>query len=221
MAFVLIKHLEIAYVLRVAFRQTLEEPAEVSQELLYHSFFVSTLVVDRFHFQFRTGTHDQRQRIGSPLDCPGSANAHSFAEVLNRAFYWIVLKHIKSIEERLASRHFAPTLHFHQWAVFVLPHLHLLLLQLPLPLSYLHLLLYFHSHRQRVDEQPYHLLHPLQLRRPPRYRPPIHHLLLPAVPAHQHRPRSSYHRIHRHSLFSRPLLYPPRLFLAQLHPLFS
>ncbi len=61
------------------------------------------------------------------------------------------------------------------------------------------------AQRQRVDEQPHHVLDAGNLRRPPRYRHAEHHVVAPGHAAEQDRPGGLQHRVERHPL---PTCFP-------------
>src|SRR5258708_876203 len=70
----------------------------------------------------------------------------------------VVLKDDNALEERLSSRYLAPSLNLGQGAVLILPAPDLLLLQLPKPFANSLLRHHLQPDRQRVDEQPQHLI---------------------------------------------------------------
>src|SRR5581483_2458530 len=104
--------------------------------------------------------HDcYRERIICPFD-----RFHMFDGQLallnpgSRDVNGIVFKDEQAFEERLTTRHLAPTLHLRQRAILILPRLRLLLLELLQPGDETLLCIDLHPHRQRVDEEAHHLL---------------------------------------------------------------
>ena len=67
-----------------------------------------------------------------------------------------------------------------------------------------------HPQRQRVDEQPHHVLDAGKLRRPPRHRHPEHHVVAPAQPAEQQRPTPPASRVFSVTACSRAARLSPR-----------
>src|SRR5437868_3098232 len=168
---------------------------KVVSQPIYRLFLIFPPVVAHSHSQIPSARHVYGQRvIRLFLESHVLYNdpaAVSFHIVVDR----VVLEHENAVEETFASHFSAPSLHVHQPAVFVLPHLDLLVLNFLQPILHLLAFIHDHPHWQRIDEQANSVLHRLQLRRSSRYGRAEHHFFFSAVFTQQQRPGALNHRV--------------------------
>ncbi|GCB53371.1 hypothetical protein SNL152K_10728 [Streptomyces sp. NL15-2K] len=121
--------------------------------------------------------------------------------------HWVVLEHHKAVEEADARRQIR--LDVRQRHILVLPRLDLLPLKTLQPLPHRLPRSHIHTHRERVDEQPDHVLRPRQISGPPGHRRPEHHIPHARTLRQHQRPGTFHHHTRRHPI-------PPR---KRPHPL--
>ena len=151
--------------------------------------------------------HDQRQRIMRrvvALD-PAEPAARCAARRKPGAVDRIVLEHHERVEQFAQTRRL---LDLGKPDVLVRHQPRLALLRLPQQLRQRQLRRQRHPQRQRVDEQPHHVLDAGKLRRPPRHRHPEHHVVAPGQPAEQDAPGRLQHGVERHRLLARRAIEP-------------
>ena len=192
-------------------RQLLERARQMARQLRDAGRVVPGARIVEPQRELAPGRHDQRQGIVAARRGAHVTHAHAAIDgIAGRQLDRIVFKDEEMFEERRPGRQPAPRLHGHQRTVFVLARFALRRLQLPQIRPDRRPRRHLHADRQRVDEQPHHLLHARQRARPPRDRRAEHHIVRPAVAAQHQGPRRLHHRVQRHLLLPRERLQRPR-----------
>ncbi len=160
-------------------------------------------VVLEVEIQLLLRKDDQRQRVVAPSQLPPPLHLEPVLAAADRDEDGVVLEDEDALEERELRGDLAPGVHAGERGLLVRARLHLPRLEPAEPLLHAGLRLHPQPQGEGVDEEPHHLVHALELRRPARRRDAEHHLVLARVPRQQQRPRALHHRVQRHPALPR------------------